>query len=85
MTIQPLKQECIHEIKEQEYTLEQLEAIPGFTGYFVQEGETLWDIGKKYFLTPEQIAETNELKTEEIRKGDCLILMKRVVPFRHFS
>ena len=41
--------------------------------------------GKKYFLTPAQIAETNGLETEEIRKGDCLILMKQVIPFRHFS
>lgn len=85
MTIQPLKQACIHEIRTHDYTLEQLEAVPGFTGYFVQEGETLWDIGKKYFLTPAQIAETNGLESEEIRKGDCLILMKQVIPFRHFS
>ena len=85
MAVQPLKQECIREIEEKDYTLEQLQAVPGFTGYFVQEGETLWDIGKKYFLTPSQIAEVNGLETEEIKAGDCLILMKQVIPFRHFS
>ena len=78
MIIQPMKQKCIHEIRESDYTSEQLSAIPGFTGYYVQEGESLWDIGKKYYMTPAQIAEINGLSSERIQKGDCLILMKQV-------
>lgn len=72
----PQHQQCIREISEEEYTVEQLEAVPGFTGYLVQGKETLWDIAKQYYLTPEQIMEMNGLESEEIRKGDCLILMK---------
>ncbi|MCD8347941.1 MAG: DUF3794 domain-containing protein [Lachnospiraceae bacterium] len=73
---------CIHEIQEKDYTPKQLEAVPGLTGYIVQEGETLWDIGKAYFQTPQQIAQMNGLSSEQVKKGDCLILMKNVNPAR---
>lgn len=71
-----LTQQCIHEIDEQEYDPKELEAVPGMVGYIVQEGDTLWKIARSYFLTPEQIVEMNQLESEEIKKGDRLILMK---------
>ncbi len=71
-------QRCIHEIHESDYDPERLEAVPGITGYIVQEGDTLWDIAKEYFSTPAQIMEMNGLTSEQIKKGDCLILMKNV-------
>ena len=49
-----------------------------FTGYIVQEGDTLWKIARSYFLTPEQIVKMNQLESEEIKKGDRLILMKNI-------
>lgn len=76
-------QQCIHEIHETDYELAQLEAVPGITGYIVQGNETLWDIAKQYYLTPEQIMEMNGLESQEVKKGDCLILMKSMV--RQFS
>lgn len=83
--VRPHTQQCIHEIQEQDYDLEQLEAVPGITGYIVQGNESLWDIAKQYYLTPQQIMEMNGLESEQLRKGDCLILMKSVNPLRHFS
>ncbi|MCD8022987.1 MAG: DUF3794 domain-containing protein, partial [Lachnospiraceae bacterium] len=71
---------CIHEIHQKDYDLEKIEAVPGITGYIVQEGETLWDIAKAYYQTPQQIAEMNGLPQEEVKKGDCLVLMKSVNP-----
>lgn len=75
----PQRQQCIHEIHEKEYEMERLEAVPGITGYIVQGGETLWDIAKQYYLTPAQIMEMNGLESENLKKGDCLILMKTMV------
>lgn len=83
--VRPQHQQCIHEIREKEYELERLEAVPGITGYFVQEQETLWDIAKQYYMTPKQIMEMNGLESEHVKKGDCLILMKSLNPLRHFS
>ena len=45
--------------------------------YIVQGQETLWDIAKQYYLTPAQIMEMNGLESEKLKKGDCLILMKK--------
>ncbi len=81
--VQPHRQQCIHEIQEREYELEQLEAVPGITGYIVQGEESLWDIAKQYYMTPQQIMEMNGLESENVRKGDRLILMKSMV--RQFS
>ncbi len=72
------KQRCIHEIRESDYEPERLEAVPGITGYIVQEGDTLWEIAKKYFSTPGQVMELNGLTSDQIKKGDSLILMKHV-------
>lgn len=83
--VQPQIQTCIHEIKEQEYDLQQLEELPGITGYMVQEGDTLWQIAKEYYMTPAQVMEMNGLEREEIQKGDCLILMKSIDPIRQIS
>lgn len=77
--VRPMKQTCILEVEEQDYPPEVLTAVPGITGYIVQEHDSLWDIGKAYFLTPQQIAEMNSLPREEVKKGDRLILMKQVV------
>lgn len=83
--VRPGKQPCIRGIDQEEYDLKQLEEVPGITGYMVQEGDTLWKIAKEYFMTPAQIKEMNGLEKEEIKKGDCLILMKCLAPIRQFS
>ncbi len=74
----PRKQRCIREIREKDYELERLEEVPGITGYIVQEGDSLWDIARAYYLTPAQIMEMNGLESEQVRRGDRLILMKSV-------
>lgn len=76
-------QQCIRAIEEKDYALEDLEAVPGITGYIVQGKESLWDIAKQYYLTPAQIIEMNSLESEELKKGQCLILMKSMS--RQFS
>ena len=53
----PHTQRCIQEIREREYDPAVLEAVPGITGYMVQEGDTLWGIAKQYYMTPQQIME----------------------------
>ena len=77
--VRPMEQMCILGVEEQEYPPEALAAVPGITGYIVQENDSLWGIAKNYFLTPQQIVEMNNLPREEVKKGDRLILMKRVV------
>ena len=42
----------------------------------VGPGETLWDIGKRYYVPIAQLKEVNELVTEEINAGDKILVVK---------
>lgn len=59
-----------------------LSKAPSLIVYLCKEGDTLWDVAKRYNTTEEEIAQINELKLDEpLTKGKCLILEKKVVLF----
>ncbi len=52
---------------------------PSITIYIAQEGDTLWDVAKRYNTTLEEIAQTNEMEGEDIlTEGQCLIIEKKI-------
>ena len=56
---------------------EELESRPGIVGYFVQQGDTLWNLAKKYNTTVENIKEVNYIEKEGINKGDKILIFKQ--------
>ena len=56
---------------------EELESRPGIVGYFVQQGDTLWNLAKKYNTTVENIKEVNYMEKEGINKGDKILIFKQ--------
>lgn len=56
---------------------EELESRPGIVGYFVQQGDTLWNLAKKYNTTVENIKEVNHMEKEGINKGDKILIFKQ--------
>ena len=66
------------EIRITERDMEELQRQPGITGYIVREGDSLWEIAKANHTTISQLIETNDLKSEEIQKGDKLLIVKMV-------
>lgn len=55
---------------------EELENRPGIVGYFVQNGDTLWNLAKKYNTTVENIKEVNHIEKEDVNKGDKILIFK---------
>ena len=55
---------------------ERLAALPGIVAYIVKEGDTLWDIGKKYYVPVERMREMNDLSGDEVKPGDKLLVVK---------
>jgi len=49
---------------------------PGIVVHVVGKGDTLWQIGKKYYMPVSRIKEMNALTGDEIRPGDKLLLVK---------
>ncbi len=44
--------------------------------YFVQKGDTLWDIAKRYQISPAAILSANGTESEIIRPGKCIYIFK---------
>ena len=70
------KEPMIRDVKVTELDPEKIAALPGIVAYIVREGDTLWNIGKRYYVPVQQIREINELTGDEIRQGDKLLIVK---------
>ena len=70
------KEDILQEIQIGELDSQKLEKLPGFAIYFVKKGDTLWQIGKKYYVSVEKIKEINQLTSDEIKAGDRLLIVK---------
>ena len=44
--------------------------------YFADEGEKVWDIAKRYSVTPDSIMLTNKLDSESLKKGQKICIFK---------
>ena len=44
----------------------------------VQSGDTLWDIAKRFYTTTDAIRALNELKSDELRPMQSLLLVKSI-------
>ena len=55
-----------------------LQDYPGIVAYIPWEEEALWDIAKKFKTTVEQIKENNGLKSENVKQGEKLLIVKQV-------
>lgn len=50
--------------------------FPSAIIYFADEGETVWDIAKKYFVAPDSIISSNKLDGETLKKGQKICIFK---------
>lgn len=70
------KEEMLCEMKIERISDEKLESLPGITIYFVKPGDTLWQIGRKYYVSVDELKEVNQLTSDEIYPGDKLLIVK---------
>lgn len=65
-------------VTEEEPDIDALQEQPGMIGYVVQDGDRLWDIAKKFHTTKQELMVTNDLEQEGLRKGQKILVMKRI-------
>ncbi len=70
------KEKMIEQITESELNSEKMAALPGIAIYMVREGESLWDIGKRYYVPVSVLKQTNELTSDEVKCGDRILIVK---------
>lgn len=73
------REEMIEALHYRPFGEEEIDAMPGILGYRVQQGDSLWEIAKRYYTTVSEIMQMNELTSEEIKVGDKLLLLKQMV------
>lgn len=54
------------------------DALPGIMVHVVQKGDTLWNLGREYYMSIDMLKEVNGLTSDVLEPGEKLILMKMV-------
>ncbi len=78
LVLQPICQQVIKRAEIAPLDTKKLQQMPGIVGYLVQEGDSLWDIAKRFHTTVDNIMATNGLTSDVIHPGDSLILVKEI-------
>lgn len=66
----------VSDVKVTELDPDKLAALPGIVVYMVKGGDSLWDIGKKYYVPIARMKEMNDLSGDEVKPGDKLLVVK---------
>ena len=74
---EPVMVQNIESAKFTPMSTDELENRPGIVGYFVKNGDTLWNLAKKYNTTVENIKEVNHMEKEDVNKGDKILIFKQ--------
>lgn len=75
---EPVKIQVVTQVREEPLDFEKIESMPGMTGHVVTEEDTIWALAKKYYATPEDIREMNEIEGEELPVGKPILIMKNM-------
>ena len=69
-------QKIVEQIVVSEPDAEKMAALPGIAVYLVKDGESLWDIGKRYYVPISVIKKTNDMESDEVKAGDRILIVK---------
>lgn len=73
------KANLVSDIKTAPLDTKKLGSLPGMAIYTVKPGDSLWSIGRKYYLSVERLKNMNELTGDEIRPGQKLLIIKESI------
>ena len=76
VAFRPMPVELVQEIETASLDTESFSLLPGMVIYVVKPGDTLWNIGKRYYIPVAQIMELNHLESDLLQIGQKLFLVK---------
>ena len=76
VAFRPMPVELVQEIETASLDTESFSLLPGMVIYVVKPGDTLWNIGKRYYIPVAQIMELNHLDSDLLQIGQKLFLVK---------
>jgi len=69
-------EKIIDDINVAEPDLDKLGDLPGIAVYIAGPGESLWDIGKRYYIPIAQLKEANDKTDDDVKAGDKILIVK---------
>lgn len=66
----------IEQINMSEPDGEKLASLPGIAVYTIKDGESLWDVGKRYYVPIATLKQMNDLTGDEVDAGDKILVIK---------
>ncbi len=78
LVFRTVHENIISEIECRDADMDKMSRLPGIVGYVAKKGDTLWQIGKKYYVPIKQIKETNGLTSDELHPGEKLLIVKTI-------
>lgn len=75
LAMEKRKDNMIVDAQREEFDANRFEELPSMVGYIVKNGETLWDIAKRYSVAEDEIIRPEE-HGSEVREGETLLLVK---------
>ena len=73
---QKWQERIVEQIQVQPADMEKMAALPGIAVYMVRDGESLWDIGKRYYVPVSALRQTNGLSEDEVKAGDKILIVR---------
>lgn len=73
---QTWEEQVVEQLTPSALDTEKQSALPGIAVYRIREGESLWDIGKRYYVPVDMLMQTNDLTTQEVRAGDKILIVR---------
>jgi len=73
------KVNLVTEIKTSPLDTKKLGNLPGMAIYTVKAGDSLWSIGRKYYLSVDRLKKMNELTADTIYPGQKLLIIKESI------
>ena len=68
----------ITDMREEALDMEQLQKRPGLVGYIAKDGDSLWSIAKENHTTVEDILRDNHRTDGDLRRGEKILIVKKV-------
>lgn len=75
-TFRPIPMELVETIETSPLDGEKWSSIPGMVVYVVKPGDTLWNIGRRYYIPVEQLKQLNNLESDMLQVGQQLFIVK---------
>lgn len=76
MVLKAVQEETVKEMTIAPINQEEYDALPGIMVHVIQKGDSLWKLGKEYYMSIDMIKEMNGITEDELVPGEKLILMK---------